>query len=147
MDPCERWVNALIDHADGAGAPAEALAHFASCAACARELALQRAAVEALRAPAETAAFRLDAPFVPPVVPRRRDRVLLAVAGCLVLAVFLALHGLVDPEPWAELLSSFGVLTPFSRALFQQGGWAAVLAVLSGLAAAGWGMRRLLQRA
>jgi hypothetical protein len=64
-----------------------------------------------------------------------------------VLAVFLALHGLVDPEPWTALLASFGVLIPFSRALFHQAGWAAVLAACAGLAAAGWGMKRLLDRA
>lgn len=146
MGPCERWQDALLDHADGAPAvPSEALAHFAACPACGRDLALLRRSLEALAAPSE--AFRLAAPFVAPVVPRRRDRVLLGAAGAGVLGVFLALHGLLDPGPWAALPASFGVLTPFSRALFQQAGWGSVLAALAGLAAAGWGLRRLLQKA
>ena len=147
MDPCERWTDALMDHADGAPAAPEALAHVAACPACARELALQRRAVAALDAPSATEAFRLAAPFRAPILPRRRERWLLGLAGFGVLGVFLALHGLVDPGPWAALLASFGVLTPFSRSLFHQAGWAAVLACLSGLAAAGWGMKRLLDRA
>jgi anti-sigma factor RsiW len=147
MDPCERWTDALMDQVDGASAPSEALAHFAACPACARELALQRRAVAALDAPSAPAAFRLAAPFRAPIMPRRRERWLLGLAGVGVLGVFLALHGLVDPGPWAAVLSSFGVLTPFSRALFQQAGWAAVLAACAGLATAVWGMKRLLDRA
>lgn len=145
MDPCERWTDVLMDHAEGAGAAPEALAHFSACPACARELALQRSALAVLDAPSD--AFRLAAPFRTPVLPRRRDRWLLGFAGAGVLGVFLALHGLVDPGPWTALLASFGVLTPFSRALFQQAGWAAVLAACAGLATAVWGMKRLLDRA
>ena len=145
MNPCERWMNALMDHVDGASAPSEALAHFDACPACARELALQRRAAEALSAPGEV--FRLVAPFRAPILPRRRERWLLGFAGAGVLGVFLALHGLVDPEPWAAVFASVGVLTPFSRAMFEHAGWASVLAVFLGLAAAGWGLKRLLQRA
>lgn len=145
MDPCERWTDALMDHADGVAVTPEALAHFSACPDCARDLALQRRAMAALDAPGE--AFHLAAPFLTPVLPRRRDRWLLGFAGAGVLGVFLALHGLVDPGPWAALLASFGVLTPFSRDLFQQAGWAAVLAACAGLATAAWGMKRLLDRA
>lgn len=145
MGPCERWESDLLDHADGLPVGPAAIDHFRSCGSCARELALQRLAAEALESPSE--AFRLASPFLPPVIPRRRDRALMAAAGAGVMGVFLGLHGLVDPEPWTALASSFGVLTPFSRSLFQQAGWAAVLGACAGLAAAGWCLRRLLQRA
>ena len=142
MSPCELWLEALIDHVDGAAVSPEALVHFRSCPACARELSLQRRAAEALAASSES--FRLS-PFLPPVMPRRRDRLVLGAAGIGVLGVFLALHGLVNPDPWTALIASFGVLTPFSRAVFHQAGWASVLALSMGLAAAGWGLKRLLR--
>ena len=144
MNPCERWTETLLDHADGVRVESEAAAHFSACPVCVRDLALLRRAAAALDAPSE--AFNLAAPFLPPILPRRRDRWLLGIAGAGVLGVFLALHGLVDPEPWAALFASFGVLTPFSRAMFQHAGWASVLAACAGLAAAGWGLKRLLQQ-